>query len=202
MQIFIVIEGRQSGNFNHSCGKVLAAGTNEMCIVKVDAFPEPVTAVKFKIHDEDGNELGESSSFSIKAAGSSDTGGANWALYGGIFGGVLVLIALVVGLLMFMGREGDEGDDFFVEDEDYLPPGQAVQPISRGPARAESTDSGDYGGRSSGPPGYSAGPPGGSESKMDRAKRLFPFWDDATIQNYFDQGWSIQQLQDWVKENK
>ena len=86
---------------------------------------------------------------------------------------------------MFMGRENEEDDDFFVEDGDFLPQGSAVQPMTR----------------SAGPPGRSSGPPGSGESKMDRAKRLFPQWDEETIQGYFDQGWSIQQLQDWVREN-
>jgi hypothetical protein len=117
----------------------------------------------------------------------------------------------VIGLMMFMGNREDD-DEFFIEDEDYRPPGEAVQPISRGGGlpRAQSEDYGDYGARGGGdPPGYSgggppsaSGPPGAGESKMDRAQRLFPQWDEETIQGYFDQGWSIQQLQDWVQENK
>ncbi|HJM87080.1 MAG TPA: hypothetical protein QF433_02550, partial [Candidatus Thalassarchaeaceae archaeon] len=176
---------------------------SEICRVQVDAFPEAISSVKFKIKDMNGNELGESDSFHIRAAGSSGDGGTNWALYGGVAAGVIVLIALVIGIMMFMGNR-DEDDEFFIEDEDYLPPGEAVRPM------AGSGDYGDYGSRSTetegysggGPPGRGGGPPGSSESKLDRAKRLFPQWDDATIQGYFDQGWSIQQLQDWVQENK
>ena len=211
LQIFIVIEGKQSGNFNHSCGIVYTPSMSEICRVQVDAFPEAISSVKFKIHDMNGNELGESDSFHIRAAGSSGDGGTNWALYGGIAAGIIVLIALVIGLMMFMGNREDD-DEFFIEDEDYLPPGEAVQPISRdgGLPRAQSEDYGDYGARGGGgPPGYSGGgppsaggPPGAGESKMDRAQRLFPQWDEETIQGYFDQGWSIQQLQDWVQENK
>jgi hypothetical protein len=194
LQIFIVIEGKQSGNFNHSCGIVYTPSMSEICRVQVDAFPEAISSVKFKIHDMNGNELGESDSFHIRAAGSSSDGGTNWALYGGIAAGIIVLIALVIGLMMFMGNREDDDDEFFIEDEDYLPPGEAVQPISRD----------DYGARGGGgPPGYSSGgPPGAGESKMDRAQRLFPQWDEETIQGYFDQGWSIQQLQDWVRDNK
>ena len=203
LEIFIVIEGKQSGNFNHSCGIDYTPSMSEICRVQVDAFPEAISSVKFKIKDMNGNELGESDSFHIRAAGSSGDGGTNWALYGGVAAGVIVLIALVIGIMMFMGNR-DEDDEFFIEDEDYLPPGEAVRPM------AGSGDYGDYGSRSTetegysggGPPGRGGGPPGSSESKLDRAKRLFPQWDDATIQGYFDQGWSIQQLQDWVQENK
>jgi hypothetical protein len=212
LEIFIVIEGKQSGNFNHSCGTVYTPSMSEICRVQVDAFPEPISSVKFKIHDMNGNELGESESFHIRAAGSSSAGGTNWALYGGVAAVIIVLIALVVGIMMFMGNREDD-DDFFIEDEDYLPHGEAAQPMSRGgyPTRAQSEDYGDYGTRSAGTQGYGGGgppvssggvPPGAGESQMDRAKRLFPQWDEGTIQGYFDQGWSIQQLQDWVQENK
>ena len=112
------------------------------------------------------------------------------------------ILALVIGIMMYVGKENEEDDEFFIEDEDYLPPGEAITPMSRGPARVETGGSADYATESSGPPGYGDGPPAGGDSKMDRAKRLFPFWDDATIQGYFDQGWSLQQLQDWVRENK
>ena len=199
LQIYTVIEGQQVGNFNHSCGTTFAPSMSEICRVQVDAFPEAVSSVKFKIQDMDGNDLGESDSFHIRAAGTSATGGTDWALYGGIAAVIIVLIALVVGIMMFMGNRGEDEDDFFVEDEDYLPPGEAVQPMSRGDYGGRETQTSGY---SAGPPGRSAGPPGSGESKMDRAKRLFPQWDEETIQGYFDQGWSIQQLQDWVSENK
>ena len=199
LQIFTVIEGQQVGNFNHSCGVTYTPSMSEICRVQVDAFPEAVSSVKFKIQDMDGNDLGESDSFHIRAAGTSASGGTNWALYGGIAAVIIVLIALVVGIMMFMGNRGEDEDDFFIEDEDYLPPGEAVRPMSRGDYGGRGTETSGYSG--GGPPGRSAGPPGSGESKMDRAKRIFPQWDEETIQGYFDQGWSIQQLQDWVKEN-
>tara|TARA_B100000530_G_scaffold305654_1_gene229244 strand:+ start:114 stop:227 length:114 start_codon:yes stop_codon:yes gene_type:complete len=33
---------------------------------------------------------------------------------------------------------------------------------------------------------------------MDIAKEKFPFWDEATIQEYFDQGWNVEQLEEWL----
>ena len=202
LQIFTVIEGRQQSNFNYSCGTTFEPAMNNICRVQVEAFPLPVSSVMFKLHDSSGNELGESPSFHIREAGSSGGTDANWALYGGIAAVIVVLVALVIGIMMYVGREEEEDGDFFVEDEDYLPPGEAMTPMSRGPPRAETGDGADYATQSSGPPGYGGGPAAGGDSKMDRAKRLFPFWDDATIQGYFDQGWSLQQLQDWVRENK
>ncbi|MEC7545291.1 MAG: hypothetical protein VYE51_07475, partial [Candidatus Thermoplasmatota archaeon] len=50
---------------------------------------------------------------------------------------------------------------------------------------------------SRGPP--SRGPPK-EETEMEKALREFPFWDENTIQGYFDMGWSIEQLRDWLAE--
>ena len=49
-----------------------------------------------------------------------------------------------------------------------------------------------------GPPGASRGPPAAAKSPMDIAKEKFPFWDEATIQGYFDQGWNVEQLEEWL----
>ena len=53
----------------------------------------------------------------------------------------------------------------------------------------------------SGPP--SAGPPPASvDPLMAAAMAEFPQWDQATIQGYFDQGWDIESLKDWVNSNQ
>jgi len=40
-----------------------------------------------------------------------------------------------------------------------------------------------------------------ADPEMQRALDLFPQWTEADIQGYFDQGWSVEQLQDWVNSN-
>jgi hypothetical protein len=46
------------------------------------------------------------------------------------------------------------------------------------------------------------GPDAGSVTPMmQEALAEFTFWDQQQIQDYFDQGWSIEQLRDWVNEN-
>jgi hypothetical protein len=37
---------------------------------------------------------------------------------------------------------------------------------------------------------------------MAQAMQEFPQWDQATIQGYFDQGWDIDTLRDWVNSNQ
>ena len=52
----------------------------------------------------------------------------------------------------------------------------------------------------SGPP--SAGPPPASVDPLMAAALGIPQWDQATIQGYFDQGWDIASLRDWVNNNQ
>jgi hypothetical protein len=207
LQLFTIIDGRQTGNVNHTCEKIWTPNMKDICRVPIQAFPEAVTGVQIKIHDADGNLLGETEPFHIRAVGTGEKGESNLMLYASVGIGIIVVVAVAVAALMLLGkgREEEDEDQFFIEDEDFLPAGEAVEPLPRTHVqpRAAAADAGDYATAGSTPPGYGGGgPPGGGESQMDRAKRLFPHWDEATIQGYFDQGWTIAQLQDWVQGNK
>jgi len=51
--------------------------------------------------------------------------------------------------------------------------------------------------------GALAGPPDTNvDPLMAAALAEFPQWDQATIQGYFDQGWDIDTLRDWVNNNQ
>ena len=206
LEVFIVINGSQQGNFTHDCGIIWEPNMQDLCRVPVDPFPQPLNGIVFAIYDSDGNMLGESEQFHVRAAGSSGTGGMDMWVIVGIGGAVAILIALVVVVLMVLGRRREDDDEFFLEDEDYLPPGEAMEPISRGPPPSRSREVAGYEDVGSTPPGYggggppAAGPPRQS-LEMQQALAEFSFWDEETIQGYFDQGWSIEQLHDWVREN-
>ena len=110
----------------------------------------------------------------------------------GIIGVVLVLIVAVVVVLLVLNRTVEDDELEYIEEDEFLPAAQPVTPVrSRGPPGAA---------RGRGPPGTSRGPPGASVAKspMDIAKEKFPFWDEATIQEYFDQGWNVEQLEEWL----
>ena len=206
LEVFIVINGSQQGNFTHDCGITWQPNMQDLCRVPVDPFPQPLNGVVFAIYDSDGNLLAESEQFHVRAAGSSGAGGMDLWVIGGIAGGVLILIALVVVVLMVLGRRREDDDDFFLEDEDYLPPGEAVEPIGRGPPGYQGGEAVGYEDVRSTPPGFGGGGPPGSgpprqSLEMQQALDEFSFWDEATIQVYFDQGWDINQLRDWVREN-
>ena len=53
-----------------------------------------------------------------------------------------------------------------------------------------------------GPPSARTPPPASVDPVMAAALAEFPQWDQATIQGYFDQGWDINSLRDWVNNNQ
>ncbi len=149
-------------------------------------FATPQVNVKYQIVNNDtGEVIAESTTFPVTAE-SDDAGGFDAATIGLIALLAILLIAVVVGIFVFIGR-GSDDDDEFIEDDDFLPEGEAVSPLkARSPP-------------SRGPP--SRGPPK-EETEMEKALKELPFWDENTSQGYFDMGWSIDQLRDWLAEQK
>ena len=159
--------------------------------IEVQPFAEAATNVSIVIKDMDGNEIDSIPAFNVAkySAEESDSGSM---LLVGIIGVVLVLIVAVVVVLLVLNRTVEDDELEYIEEDDFLPAAQPVTPVrSRGPPGAA---------RGRGPPGASRGPPGASVAKspMDIAKEKFPFWDEATIQEYFDQGWNVEQLEEWL----
>jgi len=137
-------------------------------------------------------EIASIDAFNVAKYAEGDEGG-NTMLMVGIAGVVVLLIVAIVIVLLVLNRTVEDDELEYIEEDDFLPAGQAVEPIrSRGPP---ATRAGDR----RGPPGASRGPPAAAaKSPMDIAKEKFPFWDEATIQGYFDQGWNVQQLEEWL----
>ncbi len=153
--------------------------------IEMGDFATPQVNVKYQIVNNDtGEVIAESTTFPVTAE-SDDAAGFDAATIGLIALLAILLIAVVVGILVFV-RRGSDDDDDFIEDDDFLPEGEAVSPLkARSPP-------------SRGPPGR--GPPKQEETEMEKALREFTFWDENTIQGYFDMGWSIDQLRDWLAE--
>ncbi len=152
--------------------------------IEMGDFATPQVNVKYQIVNNDtGDVIAESTTFPVTAE-SDNSAGFDAATIGLIALLAILLIAVVVGILVFV-RRGSDDDDDFIEDDDFLPEGEAVSPLkARSPPSRR-------------PP--SRGPPK-EETEMEKALREFPFWDENTIQGYFDMGWSIDQLRDWLAE--
>ncbi|MEC8143068.1 MAG: hypothetical protein VX071_06180, partial [Candidatus Thermoplasmatota archaeon] len=99
-------------------------------------------------------------------------------------GMLMLIIVILIGLILVMGivglvvmrRGNNNADDYLYEDEEdskaYASlPGQYEQP---------------------------AAPPADVSPEMAEAMQKFPQWSQEEIQGYFDQGWDINSLQDWL----
>jgi len=94
-----------------------------------------------------------------------------------IMGVVLAVLGTLVVVLLRRNSDGENllDDDYDDDDDDYEEDAKALVDI---PTNRTSAD-----------------------PEMQRALDLFPQWTEADIQGYFDQGWSVEQLQDWVNSN-
>ena len=168
-----------------------AAGECERWRISMDQFPNAATNVTFVILDMDNQEIDRIDSFNVAKFAEDDDAGS-MTLIVGIVGVVVLLIVAVIVVLLVLNRTEEDDELEYIEEDDFLPAAQPVATMqSRGPPATRP-------GERRGPPGASRGPPAVAKSPMDLAKEKFPFWDEATIQGYFDQGWNVEQLEEWL----
>jgi hypothetical protein len=194
IQIVTWIGGDASSPVSYSCPFSVLPGEDARWRIPMDQFPNPATNVSYVILDMNNDEIASIPAFNV-AKYAEDSEGGNTMMMVGIAGVVVLLIVAMVIVLLVLNRTVEDDELEYIEEDDFLPTGQAVEPMrSRGPP---ATRAGDR----RGPPGASRAPPAAAavaQSPMDIAKEKFPFWDEATIQGYFDQGWNVQQLEDWL----
>ena len=191
IQIVTWIGGEASAPVSYICPFTVQPGEDTRWRISMDQFPNPATNVSYVILDTGNEEIASIPAFNVAKYSEADES-SNSGLYIGIAGVVIVLIIAVVVVLLVLNRTVEDDELEYIEEDDFLPAAQPVTPMqSRGPP---STRPGDR----RGPPGASRGPPAVSKSPMDIAKEKFPFWDEATIQEYFDQGWNVEQLEEWL----
>ena len=191
IQIVTWIGGEASAPVSYTCPFSVLPGEDTRWRISMDQFPNPATNVSYVILDMDNEEIASIPAFNVaKYAEAEDS--SNTGLYIGIAGVVIVLIIAVVVVLLVLNRTVEDDELEYIEEDDFLPAAQPVTPMqSRGPPATRA-------GERRGPPGASRKPPAATKSPMDIAKEKFPFWDEATIQNYFDQGWNVEQLEEWL----
>ena len=149
-----------------------------MTEVTLESFVNPTTGMYYLVFDDVTGELlynGSSSgdSFNVKIASESDDSGMLMLIIVILIG--LILVMGIVGLVV-MRRGNNNTDDYLYEDEEDTKayaslPGQYEQP---------------------------AAPPADVSPEMAEAMKKFPQWSQEEIQGYFDQGWDINSLQDWL----
>jgi len=146
--------------------------------VKLESFVNPTTGMYYLVFDDVTGDLlynGSSGgdSFNVKIASDSDDSGMLQLIIVILIG--LILVMGIVGLVI-MRRGNNDADDYLYEDEAEAKayatlPGQGSETVT---------------------------PPADVSPQMAEAMQKFPQWSQAEIQGYFDQGWDVATLQDWL----
>ena len=145
--------------------------------IELETFAEATTGMYYIVYDNETNEelfngKDEGKAFNVKASGSGESGFSPGLIF-------IILIAviaiLVVAVVVISRRNNDVDFDDLYDDEDdksyaSIPPSQT----------------------------YSA-PATQVSPEMAEAMEKFTFWTQEEIQGYFDQGWNIQQLEEWLE---
>ena len=162
----------------------ITQGTMENIFTELEVFASPTSGMYFLIVDSNSNEVlwnGSENSKSFNVAEASDDegflSGSGMLIVIGL--GTLILILLVVVVVL---AKRDSGDGTFEYEYDYEEEEKSYADL---PVAAKT-----------GPP--AASPAADVDPLMAAAMAEFPQWDQATIQGYFDQGWDINTLRDWV----
>ena len=145
--------------------------------IKLEEFSDATTGMYYIVYDnESGNVLfngdDEGKTFNVKVSSDDDSGFSS-ALIVIILVGVIAVLAIVVVVISRRGGAIDF-DEFEFEDDDKE---YASIPQTQG---------------------YSA-PAAQVTPQMAEAMEKFTFWTQDEIQGYFDQGWDIQALEEWLE---
>ena len=162
---------------------VITVGDSTWVKVTLTEFNLATTGMYYLISDNTTDELlyngsSEGESFNVKVQSeSSDSSGFMLIL------AILGIAVAVLGTLVFvLSRRGD-GSDLF--DEFGEEGGKTYVELPGQPKPA------------GGPP-QAAGPAANVSPEMAHAMTQFPQWTQEEIQGYFDQGWSVDALSEWV----
>ena len=184
LDIYSEVGGQTTQLVNQVTTDTISVGQIYKETIDIEAFERATTGVHFEIYDNVSGELlwsGKASSkqFSVKvgvSSGSDD--GTLMLILTGL--GALILILVVIVVVLVVRNNEDEGEEIY---DEYLDEDAAAKSYP-------STENAMFG------PDAGSIPP-----MMQEALAEFTFWNQEQIQGYFDQGWSLEQLRDWVNES-
>jgi hypothetical protein len=158
--------------------------------IAMGQWSKPQVQVRYTITDLNGVELGSTQTFVVLSAEDASSG-IDPMIIGGVVGLVILLIAAIIIVMVVLNRGSDEEEEYY-EDEDFLPEPEQAAPLKSRAAPPMAAQA----------PAAAAVPVAAPtvDPRMAEALALFTFWDEATIQGYFDMGWDIPQLQNWLSE--
>ena len=147
--------------------------------IELEEFTDATTGMYYIVYDNETKEVlfngkDQGKTFNVKIGSSSD-GGISTSLIVMILIAVIGVLAVVVVVISRRNRD-DIDDEFeydYEDDKSYASIPEQTQTYSA-PAAAVSPE-------------------------MAEAMEKFSFWTQEEIQGYFDQGWSVQQLEEWLE---
>jgi len=158
----------------------MAIGQSAWFTIELEAFPSATTGMYYMILDNessdtkyDGSVAGDK--FNVKVQEESDSSSATLLL--AIVGIIAAVLLVLVVVLVKRGQDGKSSSSGGIYDDEYED--------GDGKVYAEL-------------PTHNESPAADVDPEMARALAEFPQWSQAEIQGYFDQGWSIEALKDWV----
>ena len=148
--------------------------------IKLEEFRDATTGMYYLVDDNEcndddctplynGNTRGET--FNVKVAGDSESGGSTLLIVIILIGVIAILGIVVVVISRRDNTSSDYFDDEYDDEDD-----KAYAELPR---------------QTSAPAAYIS-------PEMVEAMQRFPQWSQEDIQGYFDQGWDINSLQEWV----
>ena len=194
LQIEVRNDGTMAGGTTLSIRSVVAGGipvlegtveTGEIDIldkkwVTIDLieFSQATTGMYYLISDETTNELlyngsAEGEQFNVKVQSESSDGTTVLLILVAL---VTVVVILGIVVLVLVRRDSDDG----MFDEGYDEDDASTKAYVELPGQSTSA------------------PAANVTPEMAAAMQKFPQWNQEEIQGYFDQGWSIEALEDWV----
>ena len=146
----------------------------------LEEFTTATTGMYYIVYDNETGDVlfngkSEGKTFNVKVSSDADSGFST-SLIVIILIGVIAILAVVVVVISRRDRGDDFDDEFetdYEEDKSYASIPQQTQSYAA-PAAAVSPE-------------------------MAEALEKFNFWTQEEIQGYFDQGWSVQQLEEWLE---
>jgi len=162
---------------------VISVGESTWVEITLEQFGLATTGMYYLISDNttddtlfNGSAVGESFNVKVESQSSDSSG---FMLILAILG---IVVAVLATLVFVLSRRGDDSDLF---DEFEEEGGKTYVEL---PGQEKSL---------SGPP-QAAAPVANVSPEMAHAMTQFPQWTQEEIQSYFDQGWSVDALRDWI----
>ena len=148
--------------------------------IELEEFTDATTGMYYIVYDNETKDIlfngkDQGKTFNVKVA-ASGADGLSTGLIVVILIGIIAILAVVVVVISRRNRDDDLDDEFdyeYEDDKSYASIPQQTQTYAA-PAAAVSPE-------------------------MAEAMEKFSFWTQEEIQGYFDQGWSVQQLEEWLE---